>query len=119
MKTFPAALAFLASISAPALSADVIEHDKVVHSLPDGLLGDWCGDDANELHRCGKHEIREIHVSAHSYVTDTLCKIKRIIMAPDRTYFVEADCLAEGANVVVSKERSSMHLADIYLRWNK
>jgi hypothetical protein len=66
--------------------------------------------------RC--REYRDIEIRKHSYITDTLCEIKGITMAPDKTFLIVADCKAEGSNRTVSREWASVHLAGDVLRWN-
>src|SRR3974390_315103 len=42
--------------------------DKVVRALPNVYVGNWCGDDSNELHRCKDGDHVAIRVERHSYV---------------------------------------------------
>lgn len=94
----------------------VEEHDVKLKELPSYLVGKWClvGTD---YQRCESNWALDIRAS--SYVTDTLCQITDITMAPDKTYFVEADCKAEGSDRTVSQSKVSAHLAGSVLHWNE
>lgn len=91
--------------------------DVIVKELPVNMQGTWCEVDHNEMKRCGGDFA--VSIKGTSYVEDTLCVIKRIDMAPDKTYFVDADCLAEGGSKVISHAKVSAHLAGEVLHWDE
>jgi hypothetical protein len=69
------------------------------------MLGKWCayddglGSGSMDYKRCTDDKGQDLVVGPRKYVTDTLCVITgSITMAPDKTYFITADCKAEGNN---------------------
>jgi hypothetical protein len=104
------------------------EQDVRVKALPDFMLGMWCAyddpdvdrtlfSDQENYKRCGANG-RDLDVRKHDYLTDTLCKVRSITMAPDKTYSIRAACLGDASNTVISEETVSAHLAGDVLRWD-
>jgi hypothetical protein len=95
--------------------------DKVVRALPNVYVGNWCGDDSNELHKCKDGDHVAIRVERHSYVVpeppSEKCEIRKITESPDHWYEITATCL-DTKFARHKTEHSVMHLAGEVLRWN-
>jgi hypothetical protein len=121
-----------AALMLASASALAQEHDVKVKEMPAFLRGSWCGTEGGfqeigdtnyqdyERKVACSDRLGQIVVNKNSYTgDDAYCVITRIAMAPDKTFFVDADCKAETEDkVIVSHEHSSVHLAGDTLHWN-